>query len=52
MEDLEFAVFLQALKFAEEGTKILFDDYTDRPHYHFREIRPAVLKNVGGNVCL
>ena len=29
--------FLSSLKFAEEGTKIIFDDYTDRPHYHFVE---------------
>lgn len=29
--------FLTSLKFAEEGTKIIFDDYTNRPHYHFVE---------------
>ncbi|OUX44905.1 MAG: hypothetical protein CBE21_00140 [Proteobacteria bacterium TMED261] len=29
--------FLTSLKFAKEGTKILFDDYTSRPHYHFVE---------------
>lgn len=29
--------FLTSLKFAEEGTKILFDDYTNRPYYHFVE---------------
>jgi hypothetical protein len=29
--------FLTSIKFAEEGTKILFDDYTSRPHYHFIE---------------
>ena len=29
--------FFTSLKFAEEGTKILFDDYTNRPHYHFIE---------------
>ena len=29
--------FLTSLKFAEEGTKILFDDYTNRPYYHFIE---------------
>lgn len=29
--------FLTSLKFAEEGTKILFDDYTSRPYYHFVE---------------
>ena len=29
--------FLTSLKFAEEGTRILFDDYTNRPYYHFVE---------------
>lgn len=29
--------FLTSLKFAEEGTKIIFDDYTNRPYYHFVE---------------
>ncbi len=29
--------FLTSLKFAKEGTKIIFDDYTNRPHYHFVE---------------
>ncbi|MDP5086984.1 MAG: hypothetical protein NWQ23_16310 [Yoonia sp.] len=29
--------FLTSLKFADEGTQILFDDYTNRPHYHFVE---------------
>lgn len=29
--------FLTSLKYANEGTKIIFDDYTDRPHYHFVE---------------
>lgn len=26
--------FLTSLKYAEEGTKIIFDDYISRPHYH------------------
>jgi len=29
--------FLTTLKFAEKGTKIFFDDYLDRPQYHFVE---------------
>lgn len=29
--------FLTSLKYADEGTKIIFDDYIDRPHYHFIE---------------
>ena len=29
--------FLTSLKFTEVGTKILFDDYTDRTDYHFVE---------------
>jgi hypothetical protein len=29
--------FLTTLKFADEGTFIFFDDYIDRPHYHFIE---------------
>jgi len=29
--------FLTSLKFAEAGTKIIFDDYVNRPHYHFIE---------------
>lgn len=29
--------FLTSLKFADPGTKIIFDDYTNRPHYHFVE---------------
>ncbi|MEM6650026.1 MAG: hypothetical protein AAF603_07235, partial [Pseudomonadota bacterium] len=29
--------FLTSLKFAQEGTQILFDDYTNRTHYHFVE---------------
>lgn len=29
--------FLTSLKYANEGTKIIFDDYVSRPHYHFIE---------------
>ena len=29
--------FLTSLKFADAGTKIIFDDYVNRPHYHFIE---------------
>ena len=39
--------FLTSLKFAEEGTKILFDDYTHRPHYHFVEKYVSRFKECG-----
>jgi hypothetical protein len=29
--------FLTSLKFANEGVQIIFDDYTERPYYHFVE---------------
>ena len=29
--------FLTSLKYAHEGTKIIFDDYISRPYYHFIE---------------
>ncbi|MEX3953212.1 hypothetical protein AB4Y40_36370 [Paraburkholderia sp. EG287B] len=29
--------FLTTLKLSNEGTKIIFDDYTNRPHYHIVE---------------
>lgn len=29
--------FLTSLKFGDEGTKIIFDDYVNRPHYHIVE---------------
>lgn len=29
--------FLTSLKYAEEGTNLLFDDYKNRPHYHVVE---------------
>ena len=37
--------FFVSLKYATEGTKILFDDYINRPHYHIVEeyIKPAQL---------
>lgn len=39
--------FLTSLKFAEEGTKILFDDYTDRLCYHFIEKYVSPVKECG-----
>lgn len=38
--------FLTSLKFAKPGTKIIFDDYADRVHYHFVEkyIAPLSIK--------
>jgi hypothetical protein len=39
--------FLTSLKFAEEGTKILFDDYTNRSHYHFVEKYVSRFKECG-----
>ena len=39
--------FLTSLKFAEEGTKILFDDYTNRPYYHFVEKYVSRFKECG-----
>jgi hypothetical protein len=39
--------FLTCLKFADEGTKILFDDYTHRPHYHFVEKYVSRFKECG-----
>ena len=39
--------FLTSLKFAEEGTKILFDDYTNRPYYHFVEKYISRFKECG-----
>ena len=29
--------FLTTLKMAAPGTRVIFDDYTDRPHYHIIE---------------
>ena len=43
--------FLTTLKFAFEGTKILFDDYTDRPHYHYIE-KYVSRKKECGRQCL
>ena len=43
--------FLTSLKFAEPGTKIIFDDYVNRPYYHF--IEKYVLRiNEFGRQCL
>lgn len=39
--------FLTCLKFAEEGTRILFDDYTDRAYYHFVEKYVSRFKECG-----
>jgi hypothetical protein len=39
--------FLTSLKFAEEGTKVFFDDYTNRPHYHFVEKYVSRVKECG-----
>ena len=43
--------FLTTLKLADEGTRIIFDDYINRPHYHFIEkYVPRV--TVCGRQCL
>ena len=49
MVDGRFRVccFLTSLKLAEEGTKILFDDYTNRPQYHFVEKYVSRVKEYG-----
>ncbi len=39
--------FLTSLKYAEKGTKIIFDDYTNRPHYHFVEKYVRPVKTLG-----
>lgn len=39
--------FLTSLKFADEGTKIIFDDYNNNPHYHFVEKHVAPVKTCG-----
>ena len=39
--------FLTSLKFAEAGTKIIFDDYVNRPHYHFIEKYVSRIKECG-----
>jgi hypothetical protein len=43
--------FLTSLKFAEAGTKIIFDDYVNRPHYHFIEKYVSRI-NECGRQCL
>ena len=39
--------FLTSLKFADAGTKIIFDDYVNRPHYHFIEKYVPRIKECG-----
>ncbi len=43
--------FLTSLKFADPGTKIIFDDYVNRPHYHFVE-KYVSRMNECGRQCL
>ena len=43
--------FLTSLKFAEAGTKIIFDDYVNRPYYHFIEKYVSRI-NECGRQCL
>tara|TARA_B100000242_G_scaffold293986_1_gene274047 strand:- start:2803 stop:3441 length:639 start_codon:yes stop_codon:yes gene_type:complete len=39
--------FLTSLKLADTGTKIIFDDYVNRPHYHFIEKYVTRIKECG-----
>ena len=43
--------FLTSLKFADPGTKIIFDDYVNRPYYHFIEKYVSRI-NECGRQCL
>ena len=43
--------FLTSLKFADPGTKIIFDDYVNRPQYHFVE-KYVSRMNKCGRQCL
>ena len=43
--------FLTSLKLADAGTKIIFDDYVNRPHYHFVE-KYVSRMNECGRQCL
>lgn len=43
--------FLTALKYSREGTKIIFDDYITRPHYHIVE-QYVKREQVSGRQCL
>jgi hypothetical protein len=43
--------FLSSVKYAAEGTKIIFDDYILRPHYHFVE-KYVKRADVFGRQCL
>ncbi len=39
--------FLTIIKFADPGTKIIFDDYLNRPYYHFVEKYLKSIKSYG-----
>ena len=39
--------FLTSLKYADTGTKIIFDDYINRPQYHFIEKYVSRIKECG-----
>lgn len=43
--------FLTCLKYADEGTRIIFDDYINRPHYHIIE-KYAERSEECGRQCL
>ena len=43
--------FLSVLKYSQEGTKIIFDDYVTRPHYHIVE-KYAKREQESGRQCL
>ena len=43
--------FLTSLKYADEGTQIIFDDYTNRPHYHIVE-KYVTREREDGRQCL
>ena len=42
--------FLTSLKFAPAGTKIIFDDYSNRPFYHVAEEFTPILDRCGRQV--
>ena len=44
------ACFLTSLIEADAGATILFDDYTDRPHYHLVEDYAPVVDQAGTQV--
>lgn len=43
--------FLVSLKHASEGTKIIFDDYLNRPHYHIVEEFVSYTEICGRQAC-